>query len=74
MPFTRLTYSFVEAQEVVKSRMTPAPFAMLLQTFLREHLVFETYGNRRMESFDPCDTGFLEDAQAALVEHHSDIL
>lgn len=54
--------------------MSPAPFAMLSQTFLREHLVFEMYENRRMESFDPCDTGFLEDAQAALAERHSDIL
>lgn len=54
--------------------MSPAPFAMLSQTSLREHLVFESHGNRHMESFDPCDTGFLEDALAALVKRRSDTL
>ena len=52
--------------------MSQAPFAMLLQTLPREHLIFEAYVIRRMESYDPCDTGFLEDAQAALVKRHFD--
>ena len=57
----------------MKSTTSPAPFATLSQTFLQEHLVFEMPGNRHMESFDPCDTESLEDAQAALEGCRSDI-
>lgn len=67
MAFTEGAYNFVEIQRATRPKMSPAPFAMLSQTFQWEYLVFEKHGNRHMESYDPCDTGFLEDAQAAVV-------
>ena len=54
--------------------MSPAQFAMLSRTCLREHLVSEMHANRHMESFDSYDSVSLEDAQAALAERRSGTL
>lgn len=58
----------------MKPRKSPILCAMLSQTVLWEHLVFEKHMIRHMESYDPCDTGFPEDAQAALVKSRFDTL
>ena len=70
----RRIHNFGEIQWAAKPKMSPAHFAILSRTCLREHLISEVHANRHMESFDSYDSVFPEDAQSAPVERRSGIL